>query len=342
MTGESPPDVSVVIPTYRGRDALRRSLPPLVADPSVGEIIVIVDGLDDGSIDDLRRLSLLHPKVRWEYVQNGGEMAARDRGAELARGEIVLFLDQDVVAGHGLARRHAQLHAGSPHRLVVGYMPTTAAGRPSFTTRLYARDYERRCNGYETDPESILTHLWGGNFSLRRSDCLAIRLRRPEFAQRERYHSDRELGLRCKQYGLVGVFDRSLRATHLHERDRTSFMRDSRSQGSSLARLHQLHAETLGPLHLATLTAGLPLPLRWLVTACRLPAIERVVETALLGVNRLASAANADGPELATGKLLRRIGQQRGALSATQGSLATQSSSASGNDRCRLGGTMKF
>ena len=159
------------------------------------------------------------------------------------------------------------------------------------------------------DPESILTHLWGGNFSLRRSDCLAIRLRRPGFAQRERYHSDRELGLRCKQHGLVGVFDRSLRATHLHERDRAAFLQDSRSQGSSLARLHQLHSETLGPLHLATLAAGLPFPLRWLVTACRLPAVERVVETGLLGVNHLASAAGASETELATGKLLRRIEQ---------------------------------
>ncbi len=340
MTTVSPPDVSVVIPTYRGRDALRRSLPPLVADPSVGEIIVIVDGLDDGSVDDLRRLSLLHRKLRWEFVPNGGEMAARDRGAELARGEVVLFLDQDVVAGPGLAHRHARLHAGSPHRVVVGYMPTAATGRPSFTTRLYARDYERRCRGYETDPESILTHLWGGNFSLRRSDCLAIRLRRPGFAQRERYHSDRELGLRCKQHGLVGVFDRSLRATHLHERDRAAFLQDSRSQGSSLARLHQLHSETLGPLHLATLAAGLPFPLRWLVAACRLPAVERVVETGLLGVNRLASAAGASETELATGKLLRRIGQQRGALWVAQSRSETQDSSASGNECSRRGSSV--
>jgi len=331
-----------VIPTYRGRDALRHSLPPLVADPSVGEIIVIVDGLDDGSVDDLRRLSRLHSNVRWEYVPNGGEMAARDRGAELARGEVVLFLDQDVVAGPGLAGRHARLHAASPHRLVVGYMPTTAAGRPSFTTRLYARDYERRCSGYETDPESILTHLWGGNFSLRRSDCLAIRLRRPGFGQRERYHSDRELGLRCKQYGLVGVFDRSLRATHLHERDRAAFLQDSRSQGSSLARLHQLHGKTLGPLRLAALAAGLPFPLRWVVAACRLRPVERVVEAGLLGVNRLAGAAGATKAELATGKLLRRIGQQRGALWVAQSRSETQSSSASGNERCRRGGTMKF
>jgi O-antigen/teichoic acid export membrane protein len=318
LEGEQLPTVTVVIPTYGGRAALASSLPPLLADPAVSEIVVVVDGFDDGSVGDLQRLGAVHPKLRWELVENGGEMAARAHGVEVATGEIVLLVDQDVVLHPGTAAGHARRHAARPGLVVVGYMPTSAARRSAAwsTTHLYARDYERHCESYERDPERVLTHLWGGNVSLRRTDCLAVGLERSEFRQPERYHSDREFGLRCLAYGLTGVFDRRLRADHLHSRDLQAFVRDSRSQGTSLARLHQLHAAELGPLDPDALVSDLPAPVRRLVTACRAPAVERLVGGALLAANRLSALVRLRPVELATAKILRRIGQQHGIRAA--------------------------
>lgn len=318
------PTVSAVVPTYGGRAALASSLPPLLEDPAVTEVVVVVDGFDDGSVADLQRLAEAHPKLRWELVENGGEMAARAHGVAVATGEVVLLLDQDVVVHPGTVAGHARHHAARPGLVVVGYMPTTAARRSAAwcTTYLYARDYERHCESYEREPGRVLTHLWGGNVSMRRADCLAVGLERPEFRQPERYHSDREFGLRCLAHGLTGVFDRTLRADHLHTRGLRAFVRDSRSQGTSLARLHELHAAELGPLDADALVSDLPAPLRRLVTACRAPAVERLVGGALLAVNRLSALVRLRPLELATAKILRRIGQQHGIREAREMAVA--------------------
>lgn len=315
---EALPTVTVVVPTYGGREALASSLPPLLADAAVTEIVVVVDGFDDGSVSDLQRLGESHPKLRWELVENGGEMAARAHGVAAASSEIVLLVDQDVVLHPGTAAGHARHHAARRGLVVVGYMPTTAARRSASwsTTHLYARDYERHCESYEREPGRVLTHLWGGNVSLRRTDCLAVGLERPEFRQPERYHSDREFGLRCLAHGLAGVFDRGLRADHLHTRGLQAFVRDSRSQGTSLARLHELHAAELGPLDPDALVGDLPAPVRRLVTACRAPAVERLVGGTLLTLNRLSALVRLRPVELATAKILRRIGQQHGIRAA--------------------------
>src|SRR5438552_2002657 len=83
----------------------------------------------------------------------------------------------------------------------------------AFTVRLYAEAYDGRCETYERDPANILRHLWAGNISLRRDTCLRVRLGSDRFA--ERYHPDREFGMRLLEAGVAGVFDRDLRATHL-------------------------------------------------------------------------------------------------------------------------------
>ena len=76
----------------------------------------------------------------------------------------------------------------------------------------------------QRDPESAVRELWGGNFSMRRADCLAIGMTNPGFT--EHYHADRDFGIRCLEAGLTGMFDRALAATHLHERTLEAFIRD--------------------------------------------------------------------------------------------------------------------
>jgi glycosyltransferase involved in cell wall biosynthesis len=56
------------------------------------EVIVIDDGSTDGSADVIRSLG---DRVRWESGPNRGACAARNRGIELAQGELIQFLDAD-------------------------------------------------------------------------------------------------------------------------------------------------------------------------------------------------------------------------------------------------------
>ena len=44
-------------------------------------------------------------------IENRGDMGARAEGARAATGEIVLFIDDDVLANPGLVTGHARRHA---------------------------------------------------------------------------------------------------------------------------------------------------------------------------------------------------------------------------------------
>jgi glycosyltransferase involved in cell wall biosynthesis len=87
------PLVSVVIPCYNTEkyvgEAIRSALSQTY--PNV-EVIVVDDGSTDGSLDVIRSFG---DAIRWESGVNRGGSAARNRGVELARGELIQFLDAD-------------------------------------------------------------------------------------------------------------------------------------------------------------------------------------------------------------------------------------------------------
>lgn len=93
--------VTVVVPTYGHEAYVLDTLASVFAQdyPAV-EVIVV----DDGSPD--RTEAVLAPLAREERIRyvrqaNAGAAAARNAGAALARGELLLFLDDDDLLYHG-------------------------------------------------------------------------------------------------------------------------------------------------------------------------------------------------------------------------------------------------
>jgi glycosyltransferase involved in cell wall biosynthesis len=311
------PTVSVVVPTYNRRHNLEAVVRPLLDDPATTEVVVVVDGCNDGSIEHLQEMARTEPRLKPLFVQNGGAARAQQSGVEASAGDVVLIIDDDVIAAPGLVTGHARHHVERRGIVVLGYMPTRVlADREAggHATALYAHAYERSCERYEHDPHEILRSLWGGNLSLRREDCLRVPLETQSF--RERYHFDREWGLRCLKAGLVGVFDRSLLAEHRHRRPLAAALRDARNEGRGRVRLHQLHGDILGPLDTSAFERNLPPPARWLVRAARYPRFYRVLLAVLTRLAKLAERLPLPTFELRAVQLLRRMEINAGALEA--------------------------
>lgn len=311
------PTVSAVVPTYRRRDGLAAAVGALLADPGTTEVVVVVDGSTDGSMELLQQLAATEPRLRPVWQENAGGAAARQRGIDLATGDVVLLVDDDVVAALGLATGHARHHALADDLVVLGYMPTRVPFDPvrgGFATRVYAAEYEGTCRAYERDPTQVLLRLWGGNVSVRRHQLARAPYDSGPFSRTN--HSDRDWGIRCRKAGLHGVFDRSLLAGHEHSRPLPAFLRDARAQGAGRYGVHRMHADLLPPFGLAETVADLPAPLRSVLSLDRFPLVRVGLSRGLHAVTRTASAVGADSVEVAAAKLLRRLAMRDGVRDA--------------------------
>jgi glycosyltransferase involved in cell wall biosynthesis len=102
--------ISIVIPAYNGGHSLDQCLDAigrLIAPPD--EVIVVDDGSTDGSIEHAAA-----PAIRFQRTRGRkGPAAARNIGAGVATGDIVLCLDSDVcVHADGIDR--VQVRAAEP------------------------------------------------------------------------------------------------------------------------------------------------------------------------------------------------------------------------------------
>lgn len=86
--------ISFVIPTYNRADALRSNLANMLAVRDVAEVIVVNDGSTDDTLAVCEELACDRLKVT-SHTTNRGVATARNSGSEAARGEWVLFGEDD-------------------------------------------------------------------------------------------------------------------------------------------------------------------------------------------------------------------------------------------------------
>src|SRR5829696_6163524 len=169
----APPRFSVVIPTYQRRDVVVESVRRLGAQagPSF-DVVVVVDGSTDGTAKALRELDLPFPLAVVEQPNNGAA-AARNRGAEAASAEIILFLDDDMRAAPDLLKAHEeQYRAGAD--AVMGHVPIDPESPPSLLT-LGDDDWaEQRRERLAAGASLTLSDLLTGQLSVRRDVFSAL------------------------------------------------------------------------------------------------------------------------------------------------------------------------
>ncbi len=309
------PTVSVVIPTYQRVTRLETCARALLADPATTEVVVAVDGSGDGSYELATRLGAKDSRVVAFEQAHAGTHAARTAAVEKATGEVVLLVDDDVVAGEGLVTGHALRHSEADHLVVVGYMPVVAAHGDSANrvlSRIYTHEYETHCDEIEADPRLVLLHLWGGNVSLRRADYISTGFLRTDAEAWKLEHEDQYIGIRFHQAGLTGVFDRALYAEHRYQRDADSFLRSARTRGAAQWQLHSLFPELLGALDRDWACAGLPGPAGWLVRWVATPERSRYLVKPLVLTARTAHRVRFEGAESAAYRFARRVELQTG------------------------------
>ncbi len=104
---------SIVIPTYNRKPILEKCLTALEEQNYSGEyeVVVVDDGSTDGTVDWLREINFPHVQLLCQDHQ--GPAAARNLGVEKANGDMIIFIDSDLVVLPGfLAAHEAKLQQG--------------------------------------------------------------------------------------------------------------------------------------------------------------------------------------------------------------------------------------
>jgi len=104
--------ISVVIPTYNRLPILQKCLLALeqqhVAEPiSRYEVVLVDDGSTDATVAWLAEQAEALPHVRLIRQDHGGPALGRNRGVETARGDVIVFIDSDLVVTEGFLMAHA-------------------------------------------------------------------------------------------------------------------------------------------------------------------------------------------------------------------------------------------
>lgn len=130
MVDEASLALSVVIATRNRRALLASTLPTVLGQdlPAADfEVIVVVDGSEDGTAAWLRTVRAPCALVVIEQERRGPG-SARNAGAAAARGELILFLDDDMACPPHLLRAHVESHRGHARRVSFGaILPAKAA-----------------------------------------------------------------------------------------------------------------------------------------------------------------------------------------------------------------------
>lgn len=160
-----PPSFSIVVPTYQRRDVVSDAVHALSRIDYRGtfEVIVVVDGSTDGTAAALRRAQCPVP-LRVIEQENRGLANARNRGAAEATGDILLFLDDDMICEPDVLKQHASSYAAGADA-VIGDFPVAPGSRAGFLSDAIA---DRKT--WERDGEALTAFdIFAGHISVRRS-----------------------------------------------------------------------------------------------------------------------------------------------------------------------------
>jgi GT2 family glycosyltransferase len=205
-TGDTPgPTASVIVPFHRGLAALDRVLSAIVRSEVTAEIIVVANG----HVEDLTALARI-PRLQVLSLPNAcGPAVARNRGAAIAAGPVLVFVDADVIPHPTAIPAMLGLLAREPDVAGVfgayDHQPDDTAFYSQYRNLAHAFVHE------QANPDART--FWAGLGALRTQAFRAVggfdeRFARPSI-------EDIDLGYRLRQAGHRLRLDAAIRGTHL-------------------------------------------------------------------------------------------------------------------------------
>lgn len=235
------PLCSLIVPTHRRPEALADCLAAIAAldyPRCLLEVIVVDDGGGvplDATVERLRdRL-----EVRLLSQRRAGPAAARNRGAEAARGDLLAFTDDDCRPTPGWLRRLAAEHLRAPVAMLGGHTRNALVRNPFATTSQLIIDAGYAWHNRDPAAARFLT---SNNMAVPAEGFRAVGGFDEGFVTSE----DRELCDRWVGSGRRIHYLAEAVVEHAHPLDLHGFCRQHFAYGRGSWRFHVAHARRTG------------------------------------------------------------------------------------------------
>ena len=275
----APLTLSVVMPTYDEPERLEAALKSLSQQDYPHEAIQIIV-VDDASPHlDSERLHAAVAPLQLQLLrneQNQGRARARNTALRVASGEIVVFLDSDMIVGTNFLCAHVQRHQTHAEAVFVGNVRfASEIPNTSLTRYIEGRGVHR----IDEDKPIPFNCFVTGNSSVRRSTLLRVGFFDEDLTAYG--GEDLELGYRLHLAGIPLYYAPEALSYHYHLRSLEPLCRLMQTYGNksipillnkhpeldAVLRLDFIRASAFSPRRLALQLALLPLihyPIRWL------------------------------------------------------------------------------
>lgn len=231
--------VSVVIPTYNREEVLIQTLDELLKLQHKALEILVVDQSERHGESVTERLSSMHDigDIRWLKLATPSIPKAMNIGALKARGDIVLFVDDDILTRSELILEHAKAYLDSSVHSIAGQVIQ------SWEEELTPKDGSYLDNNTQ-DPDAFMFNsanpmpvrrFIGCNISFKRTDLLDIGGFDNNFAK-VAYRYEAEAAERFASSGRTMLFEPKASIQHLKEESG-----GTRSYGNHLRSLNPAH-----------------------------------------------------------------------------------------------------
>jgi glycosyltransferase involved in cell wall biosynthesis len=230
----SEPRATIQLCTYNRAHLLGRVLDGCfeqTAPAGAYEVVLVNDGSTDDTAAVIaaaaRRATCSFTVV---HQANGGLARGRNAGIARARGERIIFIDDDILPTPVFVAEHLRAHERRPDAIVRGAVINTESFErlptPTWTLANYSANF-----------------FWTSNVSVPLQTLKRVGNFTESF--REYGWEDIELGLRLRAAGVKGVFNRFAVAFHYKPRPAAGavdgMLRQARAQARTAVRLRELH-----------------------------------------------------------------------------------------------------
>lgn len=228
--------ISIIVPSYRRRERLRRCLAALARqDGGPYETIVV----DDGSPEPLAPVCAeAGDWVTCIRQANAGPAAARNTGARAASGDILCFTDDDCCPHPGWAKSLWAAQGGDPRRLVGGRVVNGLPDNLFSETSQSISDYLYDWHQAEGQGERFFT---SNNLACAKAAYLGLGGFDESF--RLAAGEDREFGIRWKREVGPLVFTPEAIVRHDHSLTLGGFWRQQANYGRGAQHLRRRSAQ---------------------------------------------------------------------------------------------------